>query len=204
MGKIIGIDLGTTNSVVAIMEGGSPKVLINAQGNRTTPSVVGFTDKGDRLVGQPAKHQQVTNPKNTVYSIKRFMGRRHSEVHADEKRVPYEVTGGENDLVSVQIRDKQYTPPQISAIILGELKKVEAQPGESATDDLLLFSGEYTVYCDIPGHRAAGMETTLTVYPNEEEAVPVGSGSSEGGGEQTDESVAEVTGDMSSEESASG
>lgn len=87
---------------------------------------------------------------------------------------------------------------------VGELKKVEAQPGESVTDDLLLFSGEYTVYCDIPGHRAAGMETTLTVYPNEEEAVPVGSGSSEGGGEQTDESVAEVTDDTSSEESASG
>jgi molecular chaperone DnaK len=124
MARAVGIDLGTTNSVVAVMEAGSPKVLINAQGNRTTPSVVGFTDKGDRLVGQPAKHQQVTNPKNTVYSIKRFMGRRHSEVHADEKRVPYEVTGGENDLVSVQIRDKQYTPPQISAMILGELKKV--------------------------------------------------------------------------------
>ena len=124
MGKIIGIDLGTTNSVVAVMEGGAPKVLINAQGNRTTPSVVGFTDKGDRLVGQPAKHQQVTNPKNTVYSIKRFMGRKHSEVHSDEKRVPYEITGGENDPVKVKIRDNEYTPQQISAMILGELKKV--------------------------------------------------------------------------------
>ena len=80
MSKIIGIDLGTTNSVVAVMEGGQPKVLINSQGNRTTPSVVGFTDKGERIVGQPAKHQQVTNPKNTVYSIKRFMGRRRAEV----------------------------------------------------------------------------------------------------------------------------
>ena len=94
MGKIIGIDLGTTNSVVSVMEGDEPKVLINASGNRTTPSIVGFTDKGERLVGQPAKHQQVTNPKNTVFSIKRFMGRRHKEVAHEEKLVPYEVTGG--------------------------------------------------------------------------------------------------------------
>ena len=89
MGKIIGIDLGTTNSVVAVMEGDQPKVIINSPGNRTTPSVVGFTDKGERLVGQPAKHQQVTNPTNTVYSIKRFMGRRHKEVTESEKKVPY-------------------------------------------------------------------------------------------------------------------
>ena len=124
MSKIIGIDLGTTNSVVAVMEGGQAKVLINAQGNRTTPSVVGFTDKGERLVGQPAKHQQVTNPKNTVYSIKRFMGRRHDEVASEEKLVPYEVTGGADELVKVKVRGKEYTPPQISAMILQELKKV--------------------------------------------------------------------------------
>ena len=92
MGKIIGIDLGTTNSVVAVMEGDTPKVLTNAQGSRITPSVIGFTDKGERLVGQIARHQQVTNPKNTVYSIKRFMGRRHNEVSSEEKIVPYEVT----------------------------------------------------------------------------------------------------------------
>ncbi len=138
MGKTIGIDLGTTNSVVAIMEGGQPKVLINAQGNRTTPSVVGFTDKGDRLVGQPAKHQQVTNPKNTVSSIKRFMGRRHNEVHDDEKRVPFEITGGETDLVKVAIRGKEYTPPQISAMILQELKKVaEDYLGEKVTNAVI-------------------------------------------------------------------
>ena len=132
MSKIIGIDLGTTNSVVAVMEGGSPKVLINAQGNRTTPSVVGFTDKGERLIGQPAKHQQVTNPKNTVYSIKRFMGRRHEEVGADERRVPYELTGNPSDLVKVKVRDDEFTPPQISAMVLGELKKVaEDYLGES-------------------------------------------------------------------------
>ncbi len=121
--KIIGIDLGTTNSVVSVMEGTTPKVLINQQGNRLTPSVVGFTDKGERLVGQPARHQQVTNPKNTVFSIKRFMGRRHNEVQAEEKIVPYEVVGGAEELVKVGIRDKQYTPQEISAMILQNLKK---------------------------------------------------------------------------------
>lgn len=123
-GKIIGIDLGTTNSCVSVMEGGQPKVLINTSGSRTTPSVVGFTEKGERLVGQPARHQQVTNPKNTVFSIKRFMGRRHSEVEGEEKMVPYAVTGGSQDLVKVEIRGKEYTPPEISAMILQELKKV--------------------------------------------------------------------------------
>ncbi len=122
--KVIGIDLGTTNSVVSIMEGSSPKVLINQQGSRTTPSVVAFTDKGERLVGQPAKHQQVTNPKNTVFSIKRFMGRRHREVGEEEKQVPYEVTGSPEELVKVKVRDKDYAPQEISAMVLSELKKV--------------------------------------------------------------------------------
>jgi molecular chaperone DnaK len=122
-GKIIGIDLGTTNSVVAVMEGGQPKVIINATGNRTTPSVVGFTEKGDRLVGQPARHQQVTNPRNTIFSIKRFMGRRHDEVVAEEKLVPYEVVGGREELVKVKVRDKTYTPPEVSAMILADLRK---------------------------------------------------------------------------------
>ena len=123
MSKTIGIDLGTTNSVVAVMEAGDPKVLINSSGNRTTPSIVAFTDKGDRLVGQPAKHQQVTNPKKTVYSIKRFMGRRHREVEAEEKIVPYEVVGGPDELVKVQLENKAYTPQEISTMILGDLKK---------------------------------------------------------------------------------
>src|ERR1700685_3496488 len=123
MAKIIGIDLGTTNSVVAVMEGDQPKVLINAQGARLTPSVVGFTEKGERLIGQTAKHQQVTNPKNTVFSIKRFMGRRHSEVASEEKMVPYEIVGGPEELVKVRARGKEYTPEQISAYILGDLKK---------------------------------------------------------------------------------
>ncbi|MBN1944010.1 MAG: molecular chaperone DnaK [Phycisphaerae bacterium] len=122
--KVIGIDLGTTNSVVAVMEGGEPKVLINQQGARTTPSVVGFTDKGERLIGQPARHQQVTNPKNTVFSIKRFMGRRHNEVAAEEKMVPYGVIGGPSELVKVEAHGKQYTPQEISAMVLQELKKV--------------------------------------------------------------------------------
>ncbi|MEM9167903.1 MAG: molecular chaperone DnaK [Planctomycetota bacterium] len=125
MSKIIGIDLGTTNSVVAVMEGGQPKVLINSSGNRTTPSVVAFTDKGERLIGQPAKHQQVTNPKNTVYSMKRFMGRRASEVAAEEKNVPYEVIhGADGEFVTIKVKDKEYTPQQLSAFVLQELKKV--------------------------------------------------------------------------------
>jgi molecular chaperone DnaK len=121
--KIIGIDLGTTNSVVSVMEGATPKVLINQQGSRLTPSVVAFTDKGERLVGQPARHQQITNPKNTVYSIKRFMGRRHSEVPHEEKIVPYEIVGDPEELVKVRVKDKDYTPPEISAMILQELKR---------------------------------------------------------------------------------
>ncbi|MBL0927259.1 MAG: molecular chaperone DnaK [Phycisphaerales bacterium] len=134
MSKIIGIDLGTTNSVVAIMEGGQPKVLINSQGNRLTPSVVALTDKGERLVGQPARHQQVTNPKNTIYSIKRFMGRRHAEVEAEEKLVPYEVTGAAGDLVKVRARGKEYTPPEVSAMVLQDLKKTaEAYLNEPVT-----------------------------------------------------------------------
>jgi molecular chaperone DnaK len=108
------------------MEGGQPKVLINSSGNRTTPSVVGFTDKGDRLVGEPARHQQVTNPKNTVFSIKRFMGRRHDEVQSEEKLVPYGVTGGSDELVKVQVGSdgKEYTPAEVSAMILTELKRI--------------------------------------------------------------------------------
>jgi molecular chaperone DnaK len=123
MSKIIGIDLGTTNSVVALVEGDQPKVLTNAHGSRLTPSVVAFTEKGERLVGQVAKHQQVTNPENTVYSIKRFMGRRHNEVTQEEKIVPYKVVGGPEELVKVEVRGKQYTPPEISAMVLQELKK---------------------------------------------------------------------------------
>ena len=134
MSRIVGIDLGTTNSCAAIMEGGQPTVVANADGSRTTPSVVGFTDKGDILVGASARRQAITNPQNTVYSIKRFMGRRHSEVAQEEKMVPYEVTGGADELVKVKAQGKEYTPPEISAMILRYLKEaVESYLGEDVT-----------------------------------------------------------------------
>src|SRR5499427_2185021 len=121
--KVIGIDLGTTNSVVAVMEGGDPIVIPNAEGGRTTPSVVGFTKDGERLVGQVAKRQAVTNPQNTVFSIKRFMGRRMSEVPDEIKRVPYKVVSGPGDLATVEVQGKRYTPPEISAMILQKMKQ---------------------------------------------------------------------------------
>ncbi len=121
--KIIGIDLGTTNSVVAVMEGGEPKVIANQEGNRVTPSVVAFTDKGETLVGEPAKRQAVTNPTNTIYSIKRFMGRRHNEVESEEKIVPYKIVGGASDYVKVDVNGKKHTPPEISAHVLRKLKE---------------------------------------------------------------------------------
>jgi len=121
--KVIGIDLGTTNSVVSIVEGGEVKVLVNAHGSKLTPSIVGFSEKGERLVGELAKRQMITNPTNTVYSIKRFMGRRHMEVGEEEKMVPYKVVGGADELVKVDIRGKQYTPPEISAMVLQDLKR---------------------------------------------------------------------------------
>ena len=121
--KIIGIDLGTTNSVVSVMEGGDPVVIPNAEGGRTTPSVVAFTKDGERLVGQVAKRQAVTNPKQTIFSIKRFMGRRMNEVTEESKRVPYKIGSGANSLASVEIAGKHYTPPEISAMILQKMKQ---------------------------------------------------------------------------------
>jgi molecular chaperone DnaK len=132
VGKTIGIDLGTTNSCVAVMEGGEPTVLENAEGGRTTPSVVAFTDSGDRLVGTVAKRQAVMNPENTIFSIKRFMGRKEAEVKEEETIVPYEVVAGPNGDVRVDVRDKQYSPPEISAMILQKLKTdAEAKLGET-------------------------------------------------------------------------
>src|SRR5258707_15852594 len=121
--KIIGIDLGTTNSVVAVMEGAEVKVIPNQEGNRLTPSVVAFTDKGERLVGDPAKRQAITNPKRTIFSIKRFMGRRRKEVGAEEKLVPYKLAGAPDELVRVEVDGKHFTPPEISAMILRKLKE---------------------------------------------------------------------------------
>jgi molecular chaperone DnaK len=138
MSKIIGIDLGTTNSVVAVMEGGEPTVIPNRDGNRVTPSVVAFTDSGDRLVGQTAKRQAVTNPENTIFSIKRFMGRRHEELDNEENLIPYEIIGGPEDLVKVKLQNKEYTPPEISALILQELRSTaEEYLGETVTDAVI-------------------------------------------------------------------
>src|ERR1700678_2675174 len=134
MSKIIGIDLGTTNSVVAVMQGGEPTVIPNQEGARTTPSVVAITKGGERLVGQVAKRQSITNPENTVYSIKRFMGRRYDEVQEEAKRVPYKVVKGPHDDARVEISGKSYSPPEISAMILQKLKKsAEDFLGEKVT-----------------------------------------------------------------------
>src|SRR4051812_36061504 len=134
MSKIIGIDLGTTNSVVAVMEGGQPAVIPNQEGGRTTPSVVGFTKNGERLVGQVAKRQAVTNPENTIYSIKRFMGRRFNEVSEEMKLVPYKVIRASNGDARVEIMGKEYSPPEVSAMILGKLKEAaEAYLGEKVS-----------------------------------------------------------------------
>ncbi|MGH7149494.1 MAG: molecular chaperone DnaK, partial [Planctomycetota bacterium] len=132
--RIVGIDLGTTNSVVAVMEGGQPVVIPNLEGGRTTPSVVGFTESGERLVGAAARRQAITNPENTVFSIKRFMGRRHAEVAAEEKIVPYKIVGGPDDPVKVSVRGALHSPPEVSAMILAHLREAaEAYLGEKVT-----------------------------------------------------------------------
>ncbi len=138
MSKVIGIDLGTTNSVVAVMEGGEPAVIVNQEGGRTTPSVVGFAKDGERLVGQVAKRQAVTNPENTVFSIKRFMGRKHSEVPQEIARVPYQVVKADNGDAWVEVRGRKYSPPEISAMILQKLKTAaEDYLGEKVTDAVI-------------------------------------------------------------------
>ena len=138
MSKVIGIDLGTTNSCVAILESGEPKVLENAEGTRTTPSVVAVTKEGERLVGQVAKRQAVTNPKNTIFSVKRFMGRKYREVSEEINRVPYEAASDKDGDVSIKIEDKQHAPPEISAMILQKMKETaEAYLGESVTQAVI-------------------------------------------------------------------
>ncbi|RLD45139.1 MAG: molecular chaperone DnaK [Bacteroidetes bacterium] len=138
MGKIIGIDLGTTNSCVAVMEGNEPVVIANSEGRRTTPSIVAFTDNGERKVGDPAKRQAITNPTKTVYSIKRFMGNKFSEVNTEAGRVPYNVVKGENDTPRVKIDDRLYTPQEISAMVLQKMKKTaEEYLGQTVTDAVI-------------------------------------------------------------------
>ena len=138
MGKIIGIDLGTTNSCVAVMEAGDPKVITNAEGGRTTPSIVAFTKKGERLIGQIAKRQAVTNPENTIYSIKRFMGRKHSEVSQEDKEVTFKLKAASNGDVRVVAQGKEYSPPEISSLILRKLKEdAESYLGEKVTEAVI-------------------------------------------------------------------
>ncbi|MBU0900066.1 Hsp70 family protein, partial [bacterium] len=138
MGKVIGIDLGTTNSVVAVMEGGEPIVIANKEGFRTTPSVTAFTKSGERLVGQPAKRQAITNAENTIYSIKRFMGRKLNEVSQEDQEVSYQLKAASNEDVRVITREKEYSPPELSALILRKLKEdAESYLGEEVTQAVI-------------------------------------------------------------------
>ena len=148
MGKVLGIDLGTTNSCMSVMDGGEPLVLENSEGRRTTPSVVAFTKDGERLVGDPAKRQAVTNPKNTIFSIKRFMGRKFDEVGEETKRIPYKVVKASNGDAAVEVEvnaeTKQYSPPEISAMILGKLKAdAEMRLGETITEAVITVPAYY-------------------------------------------------------------
>ncbi len=163
MAKTIGIDLGTTNSAMSVLEGGEPTVIPNAEGGRTTPSVVAFTRDGQRLVGAPAKRQQVTNPQNTIFSIKRFMGRKFDEVSEEMKIVPYEVVSGPNGDVRVKAGDKEYAPPEISAMILQKLRTdAEAFLGESVTDAVITVPA-YFADAQIEATRDAGKIAGLNV-----------------------------------------
>jgi molecular chaperone DnaK len=145
MGKVIGIDLGTTNSCVAVLEGGQPSVITNTEGGRTTPSIVGFGKNGERLVGQLAKRQAVTNAENTVYSIKRFIGRRWEDTSSERSRVPYVCVSGRDDTVDVQIRGKNYTPQEVSAMILQKMKQdAEAYLGEEVTQAVITVPAYFT------------------------------------------------------------
>src|SRR4029077_18899876 len=138
MSKVVGIDLGTTNSVVAFLENGEPTVIANAEGGRITPSVVGFAKEGERLVGQVAKRQAVTNPENTIFSIKRFMGRKFSEISEEAKMVPYKVVEAANGDVRIEVAGKQYSPPEISAMILQKMKDAAEQHlGEKVTQAVI-------------------------------------------------------------------
>src|SRR3990172_4485438 len=165
MGKIIGIDLGTTNSVVAVMEGGEPKVIVNEEGSRLTPSVVAFTKDGEILVGQVAKRQAVTNPENTIFSIKRFMGRNYDEVTEEMKMVPYRVMKDEYGRAVIEVPNmkKAYNPPEISAYILQKLKKAaEAYLGEPVTEAVITVPA-YFNYAQRQATKDAGRLAGLDV-----------------------------------------
>ena len=170
--KIIGIDLGTTNSVVSVMEGKEAKVIPNAEGNRLTPSVVAFTDKGETVVGEPARRQAITNPMRTIYSIKRFMGRRHNEVASEEKIVPYKVVGGPEDYVKVEVGNKDYTPPEISAFILRKLKEAaEAYLGHKVNKAVITVPA-YFNDAQRQATKDAGQIAGLEVMPGSSTSLP--------------------------------
>src|SRR5437667_8490918 len=187
MPKTIGIDLGTTNSCVGVIEGGEPAVIPNAEGGRTTPSVVAFTNDGQRLVGAPAKRQQVTNPQNTIFSIKRFMGRKYGEVSEEMKIVPYEVVEGPNGDVRVKASGKDYAPPEISAMILQKLKAdAEAYLGESV-DDAVITVPAYFNNAQREATKDAGKIAGLNVLRivNEPTAASLAYGLDKEGADQT-------------------
>jgi molecular chaperone DnaK len=187
-GRIIGIDLGTTNSVVAVMEGGEPVIIQNAEGGRTTPSVVAFTNKGERLIGQPARNQMVTNPNNTIYSIKRFMGRRYDEVAAEMEMVPYRVVKGKSGDVRVDVDGTQHSPPEISAAILQKMKKTaEDYLGESVSEAVITvpaYFNDAQRQATKDAGRIAGLDVKRIV--NEPTAAALAYGKGKGGakGEQ--------------------
>src|SRR2546428_2045984 len=163
MSRIMGIDLGTTNSVVAVMEGGEPTVITNPEGNRLTASVVGFTEKGERLVGQIAKRQAITNPENTVYSIKRFMGRKYPEVSEEIKMVPYRVVAAPNGDARVEIRGKLYSPPEISAMILQKLRQAAEEHLGEKVDRAVITVPAYFNDSQRQATKDAGQIAGLTV-----------------------------------------
>ena len=189
MAKVIGIDLGTTNSVVAVIEGGEPVVIPNAEGSRLTPSVVGFTKSGERLVGQPAKRQAVINAGNTVYSIKRFMGRRHSEVESERAMVPYRVVEARNGMAVVGIGDKEYTPEEISAMVLRKLKEdAEAYLGEKVTNAVVTVPAYFNDAQRTATKNAseiAGLEVMRIINEPTAASLAYGFGRSSGAKEQT-------------------
>ena len=167
MGKIIGIDLGTTNSVVAIMEGKEPKVIANEEGQRTTPSVVAFGRDDEVLVGQVARRQAITNPENTVYSVKRFMGRKFDEVKGETDRVPYKMVRAGNGDVAIEVKGKQYSPPEISARILQKLKRAAEQYlGEPVTEAVITvpaYFNDSQRQATKDAGKVAGLEVKLIV-----------------------------------------
>ena len=192
MGKIIGIDLGTTNSCVAVMEGNEATVIQNSEGQRTTPSIVGFTNKGERLIGQPAKNQIITNPENTIYSIKRFMGRRYNEVPKEIDMVSFHVTEGKNDDVRVKVQDKEYSPQEISAYVLQKMKQTaEDYLGEEVSEAVITvpaYFNDSQRQATKDAGRIAGLEVKRIV--NEPTAASLAYGLGKGENENKDERIA--------------